>query len=146
MTSMWPRTKPAARTSAWGHRLLAMFSNLGVLSRPLRTAAGYRRFDERAIQEIELVKSARSLGFSLKEVKGILGVVRTGPARCTPVLEAARRRLAELDDVLASMKRTRTALAAAIERCGPRPCTITLSQLASDVIGQARRRRAAPAE
>jgi DNA-binding transcriptional MerR regulator len=111
------------------------------LSRPLRTAAGYRRFDERAIQENELVKAARSLGFSL-EVKGILDVVRAGPARCTPVLEVARRRLAELDDVLASMKRTRTALAAAIDRCGPRPCTISLSQLASGVIGQVRRRRA----
>ena len=122
------------------------YERLGVLSRPVRTAAGYRRYDERALEELALVKAARSLGFSLNEVKGILGVVRAGPARCSPVLEVARRRLAELDDVLASMKQTRTALAAAIDRCGPRPCTITLRRLATDVIGHTPRRRAASAE
>jgi len=122
------------------------YERLGILSRPVRTAAGYRRYDERALEELALVKAARSLGFSLNEVKGILGVVRAGPARCSPVLEVAKRRLAELDDVLASMKQTRTALAAAIERCGPRPCTITLGRLATDVIGHAPRRRAVSAE
>jgi DNA-binding transcriptional MerR regulator len=119
------------------------YERLGILSRPARTAAGYRRYDEQAVEELALVKAARSLGFSLNEVKDILGVVRTGPARCSPVLEVARRRLAELDNVLASMKQTRTALAAAIDRCGPRPCTITLSRLASSVIGQVPRRKAA---
>lgn len=123
------------------------YERLGILSRPVRTAAGYRRYDERALEELELVKAARSLGFSLNEIKGILGVVRAGPARCSPVLEVARRRLAKLDDVLASLKQTRTALAAAIDRCGPRPCTITLSRLATDVMGHAPQRRAAtPAE
>jgi DNA-binding transcriptional MerR regulator len=122
------------------------YERLGILSRPVRTAAGYRRYDERALEELDLVRAARSLGFSLNEVKSILGVVRTGPARCSLVLEVAKRRLAELDDVLASVKQTRTALAAAIDRCGPRPCTITLSRLATDVIGHAPRRRAASAE
>jgi len=122
------------------------YERRGILSRPVRTAAGYRRYDERAIEELELVKGARSLGFSLNEIKDILGIVRARPARCSPVLQVARRRLAELDDVLASMKRKRTALAAAIDRCGPRPCTITLSRLATDVIGHAPRRRAASAE
>ncbi len=122
------------------------YERLGILSRPVRTAAGYRRYDERALEELELVKAARSLGFSLNEVKGILAVVRARPAHCSPVLEVARRRLAELDRVLASMKQTRTALAAAIDPCGPRPCTITLSRLATNVIGQTPRRRAASAE
>jgi len=126
------------------------YERLGILSRPVRTAAGYRSYEERALEELELVKAAQwlgfSLSFSLNEIKGILGVVRAGPARCSPVLEVAKRRLAELDDVLASMKQTRTALAAAIDRCGPRPCTITLSRLATDVMGHAPRRRAAAAE
>lgn len=121
------------------------YERLGILSRPVRTTGGYRRYDERALEELELVKAARSVGFSLGELKGILGVVRAGPARCLPVLEVARRRLAELDEHLASMKQTRKALAAAIDRCGPRPCTITRSRLAADFIGQ-RRRRAASGE
>lgn len=122
------------------------YERLGILSRPVRTAAGYRRYDERAIEELELVTAARSLGFSLNEVNGILAVVRAGPAHCSPVLEVARHRLAELDQVIASLKQKRTALAAAIDRCGPRPCTITLSRLTTDVIGHAPRRRAAAAE
>ena len=105
----------------------------------MRTASGYRCYDERALQELELVKAARSLGFSLKETKVILDVVRTGPAECSSVLEVARHRLAVLDSLLASLNEKRRRLSAAIERCGPRPCTITLSRLATDVIGRGAR-------
>jgi DNA-binding transcriptional MerR regulator len=108
---------------------------LGILSRPLRTTAGYRRYDEWVVEELDLVKAVRSLGFSLKEVKAILGVVRAGPAPCSPVLEVARRRLAEIDDVLAALKRKRTALAAAIVRCVPRPLSDHRKSLATDILG-----------
>ena len=55
------------------------YERLGILSRPVRTAVGYRHYDARALEELELVKAARSLGFSLNEITGILGVVRPGP-------------------------------------------------------------------
>lgn len=90
------------------------YESLGLLSRPARSEAGYRRYSESTLAEIRFIKKAQGLGFTLDEVHEILGLSRRGEAPCAHVLELSRRHLAAVEERIAQFIRFRDELAAGI--------------------------------
>lgn len=90
------------------------YESLGLLSEPPRSDAGYRRYGETTLQELDFIKKAQGLGFSLEEVQEILRLSRRGQAPCTHVLELAKRHLAAVEERIAQLSRFRAELAADI--------------------------------
>ena len=58
------------------------YEKQGLLSKPTRTAAGYRVYDEAALKQLRFIKQAQSLGFSLQEVHRILNLRGEGKTTC----------------------------------------------------------------
>jgi DNA-binding transcriptional MerR regulator len=54
------------------------------------------------------------LGFSLEEIRRVIAEKRAGQSPCAEVREVVRRRLSELDERMAEMRRYRKELAAAL--------------------------------
>lgn len=48
------------------------FERSGLISEPPRSDAGYRMFPHHVIQDIEFIKRAQELGFTLEEIKVLL--------------------------------------------------------------------------
>lgn len=78
-----------------------------------RTPAGYREYNESAIDRVRLVRNALRFGFSLKQVAAFLGVRHAGGAPCRNVraagariLEAIERQIAELTVARESVRET----------------------------------------
>lgn len=92
------------------------YESIGLLSAPLRSPGGYRRYGETTLQELDFIKKAQGLGFSLEEVQEILRLSRRGEAPCSHVLELAKRHLAAVDERVAQWVRFRDDLAADIAR------------------------------
>jgi DNA-binding transcriptional MerR regulator len=90
------------------------YESLGLLSRPARSEAGYRRYSEHTLDEIGFIKKAQGLGFTLEEVHEIVGLSRRGVAPCTHVLEISKRHLAAVEERIAQYIRFRDELAADI--------------------------------
>ena len=92
------------------------YEKRGLLRKPLRTAAGYRIFPAEAALELRLIRWAKSVGFTLREIRDLLGVVREHAER--PGDKVRSRFGAKLREVdarmreLAAMREQLAALAA----------------------------------
>lgn len=105
-----------ARRAGVGVETLRFYERSGLLNRPARTEGGYRLYDAEALKTLEFIKRAQSLGFTLEEIKRIIAESRAGQRPCAEVRETVRRRLAELDEQMAQIRRYRNALAATLKQ------------------------------
>jgi DNA-binding transcriptional MerR regulator len=105
-----------ARRAGIGVETLRFYERSGLLDHPARTEGGYRLYDAGALKTLEFIKRAQSLGFTLEEIKRIIAESRAGQRPCAEVRETVRRRLAELDEQMAQIRRYRNALAATLKQ------------------------------
>ena len=105
------RIGEVAAASGMSVEALRFYERRGLLGRPARTASGYRAYDETVIERLAFIKRAQAIGFSLDEIAEILEMRGRGEAPCVEVREAARRKLAELDERLRELRRYRNELA-----------------------------------
>jgi DNA-binding transcriptional MerR regulator len=100
------------------------YEELGLLTAPPRSEAGYRHYSETTIDELRFIKKGQSLGFSLEEIGEILKISRAGAAPCVHVIELAERNLAAADERIQRLQTFRDRLAAQIARWkGKTTCT-----------------------
>lgn len=93
-----------------------------LLPEPLRTPAGYRIYPADAVRRLYFVKRAQELGFSLKEIKELLGLrVRPGTTSAD-IRKRAEVKIADIDKkihTLQAMKKSLTRITNACTGCGP---------------------------
>ncbi len=65
-----------AKTSGVNAKLIRHYEAIGLIPKASRTEAGYRVYSENDIQFLRFIKRARSLGFSMKEIKKLVGLWR----------------------------------------------------------------------
>ena len=97
-----------------GVQTLHYYERLGLLPKPERSAANYRLYSSDALRRVRFIKKAQAAGFTLDEIKEILGMQKGGAARCRRVTEIGKKRLREIDAELASLKAFRQSLASAL--------------------------------
>jgi MerR family transcriptional regulator, redox-sensitive transcriptional activator SoxR len=88
----------------------------GVLPAPLR-AAGRRRYTERTIRLLEVLRAAKEAGFTLAEIKVLFRGLDEGRALGRTWRGLARRKMAELDRLQLRIAGMRATLDAGL-RCG----------------------------
>ena len=79
---------------------LRHYERKGVLARPLRGQNGYRRYPPEALQRVQLVRRALSVGFTLDELAKVLKVRDAGGAPCEEVRKLAAQKLLNVQDQL----------------------------------------------
>lgn len=104
-----------AQASGVGIEALRFYERSGLLGKPLRSASGYRLYDEGVIERLAFIKKAQTLGFSLDEIERIIKDAQSGASPCDDVREIVRRRLNELDRRMRELKRYRKELASTLE-------------------------------
>lgn len=109
--TVWLKIGEVAKRTGIGVETLRFYERSGLLSRPARTEGGYRLYDSEALDTLEFIKRAQTLGFTLDEIKRIIAESQAGLSPCDEVREIVRQRLAELDERLEQMQRYRDALA-----------------------------------
>jgi DNA-binding transcriptional MerR regulator len=109
-----------ARATGMPARTIRYYEETGVLPPAGRTASGYRRYDELAIQRIRFIRRARALGLPLRDLK-VLGVTPSGgPAPLRPrLLALVREHLSVVRGEIAELGRLAAELEDVLRR--PRP-------------------------
>ena len=75
----------------------------------------FRLYEVEHIYRVQFIKQAQELGFSLEEIKGLL--TTGGAEECRKVRDLLKRKVAELDERLKSLKDFRRVLAHHLSAC-----------------------------
>ncbi len=82
-----------------------------------RSPAGYRIFDQDAVRRLRFIRRAKTLGFTLDEIAGLLALSSRRDQDMSDVRSAAAARLADVEQRLRELQRMRSALAQLIDAC-----------------------------
>ncbi len=93
-----------ARRSGISARTIRFYEAQRLVSRPTRTASGYRIYPERVLAELRFVRQAQLLGFSLKEVREVAAIGLRGGRMCEKVAALCDEHLREVDRRIAELQ------------------------------------------
>ncbi len=91
-------------------RTVRYYEKLGLLPTPARSRGGYRLYSPSHYDHLRFILRAKSLGFSLWEIKEILGYVSQGTSPCQCTRTLLDRKIAVLDRELKSLRQARQQL------------------------------------
>lgn len=87
----------------------------GLLAPKSRLKSGYRRYGSTEVARLRFIRRAQGLGFTLKEVRELLAL--SGGRNVARVKRAAERKLADVEQRIASLKRVQEGLSTLIAAC-----------------------------
>ena len=93
------------------------YERIGLLPKPPRTAGNYRDYGNGEMTRLSFVRRARSLGFSIDQVRALLGLSDDRSCDCAKVDLIASEHLREVDRKIADLTLLRNELEAVIQSC-----------------------------
>ncbi len=106
----------AAKELGIGIQTLHFYEQQKLIPHPPRAASGYRLYTPEIMERVRFVRKAQALGFSLDEIKEILGLAQKGTSPCGRVQAALAEKLVVVDQRLKELADFRSELAALIEQ------------------------------
>jgi MerR family copper efflux transcriptional regulator len=97
MTKSTYRSGELANIAGVSPDTLRYYERSGVLPLPQRTDSGYRVYPAQALQRVNLIRSALSIGFSIKELARIFKQRDSGSPPCHEVHQLAKEKLTQVE-------------------------------------------------
>ena len=72
------------------------YADIGLVTAPSRSEAGYRTYDDAAVRKLTFIRRARAFGFSIEECRELLGLYTDHNRSSADVKQIAKRRLEEI--------------------------------------------------
>ena len=82
--------------------------------------SGYRDFDEEALLRLRFIRSAKDLGFTLREIKELLDLRILPGESCKEMKSLLKAKLEEVDQRIKDMRRLRRVLQKLVAACSTR--------------------------
>ncbi len=93
------------------------YERIGIMPVPSRNAAGHRRYDGEHLKRLKFIKRSRELGFTLREVRVLLGLVDGGDYTCAEVRELTLGHLQDVRRKIVDLQRLEATLAEITDKC-----------------------------
>jgi MerR family transcriptional regulator, copper efflux regulator len=106
-----------ARRAGVGVETVRFYERQGLLEEPERRASGYRQYDDEAVAVLRFIRRAKGLGFTLKEIKGLLALRLDASATRAEVRQQARAKVTDIETRIADLQRMRDVLLKLIRKC-----------------------------
>jgi len=100
-------------------RALRYYESVGLLPPPDRTGNGYRSYGEEHVRLLDQIRTLQDFGFGLAETRPFVDCLRAGHSAgdtCAASLAVYRRKLAELDAMVARLRSVRAEVASQLVR------------------------------
>jgi DNA-binding transcriptional MerR regulator len=104
------RIGEVARRTGISPDTLRHYERHGLIPKPKRTSAGYRMFAPEVIERVRLIRSALSVGFTIRELSRIFRIRDRGGVPCADVRSLAALKLDQLEKRIGEMQELRLKL------------------------------------
>jgi len=106
-----------AKDAGVGIQTVRFYERKGLLKQPVRRGSGYRHYSTEDAKQIRFIKRAQELGFTLKEVKGLLELQATSKSACADVKKRADQKSIEIEVKIKDLKRMLRSLGEIADCC-----------------------------
>jgi Cu(I)-responsive transcriptional regulator len=107
----------AAEISGVTPKMIRHYESLGLIPKAARTLGDYRVYTAAEVHTLRFIRRARTLGFSMKEISGLLSLWRNQRRASAEVKRLAMKHIAELDTKIEEMRSMRATLAELAQHC-----------------------------
>ncbi len=107
----------AAAHSGVPAKTIRFYEEAGIIAHAKRDENRYRAYSEADVQTLRFIAHARSLGFSLKDVRALLLLYRDRRRASKDVKRLALKHVADLDRKIAELTAIRNTIADLARRC-----------------------------
>jgi MerR family Zn(II)-responsive transcriptional regulator of zntA len=121
---------------------IRFYEKQGLLGRPRRSEGGFRLFSPGDIERLQFIRRLQRMGFSLSEIRELLGLQQEGGETCPQVRERLRAKVAAIGERIRQLAELESQLRESLEKCERRleggetghggPCPV-LEEMASGV-------------
>lgn len=106
-----------ARAAGVATTTLRYYEREGILIPKGRSEAGYRLYDQRAVEQLAFIRSAKAVGFTLEDIHMLLDADGKQKISKKDVQALIEKRLHGVKDKMKDLKRVSAALQDAIQKC-----------------------------
>jgi Cu(I)-responsive transcriptional regulator len=107
----------AARRAAVSARMIRHYESLHLLKEARRTSAGYRIYDDNDVHTLQFIGRARDLGFSIEEIRQLLGLWHDRRRASSDVRRVAQKHVTALDAKIRELQAMRRTIERLIGAC-----------------------------
>lgn len=96
---------------------LRYYENIDLMPKPKRKESRYRVYDETDVKRLLFIKRSKELGFTLNEIKELLGLKIDTEAKCGDVKHLAEHKLKDVEKRISDLLDIKSVLIKLINRC-----------------------------
>lgn len=93
------------------------YERQGILPQPQRGIGGQRKYGNEDVKRLTFIRRSRELGFTLKEIAGLLGLVESGNYTCLEIRELTLRHAKDVHQKIEDLRRMETVLRDMVGSC-----------------------------
>lgn len=86
-----------AKISGVSTKMIRKYEDSGLVPKAKRNVSGYRRYSDNDVHTFRFIKTARSLGFSLKDIKELLSLWKNKKRASSNVKKIAQMHIEQLE-------------------------------------------------
>jgi len=107
---------------------IRFYERNGLIPDPPRRESGYRAYPEETVFRLKFIKNAKEIGFTLAEIRDLLGLRTTKEANCEAVQKMAEEKIRVVKEKIRTLEGIHVALEKLLESCrepgNPSECPI----------------------
>ena len=107
----------AAQASGVSAKMIRHYESIGLFAQPVRSESGYRIYGEREVHLLRFIRHSRDLGFSLEQIRALLGLWQDRDRPSREVRALAQTHLTELETKLAELQAMKATLEQLVHSC-----------------------------
>ncbi len=106
-----------ARLSGVSIDTIRFYERNGLIPDPPRRESGYRDYPEETVFRLKFIKNAKEIGFTLAEIRELLGLRTTKKTNCESVQKMAEEKIRVVKEKIRNLEGIQVALEKLLESC-----------------------------
>ena len=106
-----------AKRAGVGIETIRYYEREGLLAVPKRRPSGYRQYDDAVVARLQFVRRTKELGFTLAEIKDLLGLWFNDSTKCVHVRQRAAQKIDDIEARIQTLQGMKRSLKKIISQC-----------------------------